>query len=186
MSNKSLLGTIMAEIVVAAGVFSTILGGGISLVPAGGGSRLAAFFASFCVASGVLLSLIAVRLRRRARYLFIASFLIMTGLLLLSIAGGLVPYSFFKLWPLLSVFAGLSLLPAGYQRYSGFSARYVVPAISFVSLGGLFLFFSFDLYPFSFVRFFLDWWPLLLVLAGICLLLVSVGARSSGPGEPRP
>ncbi len=186
MRNKSLLGTILAESVVVVGIFSTILGGGVSLVSAGSGSRVVAFFASFCVASGVLLALIAIKLHRRSRYVFVASFVIMTGSLLLLIEGGAIPYRFPTLWPLLSIFAGLSLIPAGCHRFACVRVSFLVPAVGFVVLGALFLLFSFHVYPFSFARFIIDWWPFLLGLAGICLLLVAVSARSSGRGEPRP
>jgi hypothetical protein len=73
----------------------------------------------------------------------------------------------------------LSLIPAGWHRYGKATARFVVPSLAFVALGAVFLIFSFDLVPFSFKRFFLAWWPLLLVFAGIILTLVSFVAGGS-------
>lgn len=177
---------LLTESVLTVGIFSTIFGGGILFTSASGGSRLAASFASLCLASGVLLAIISFKMRRRSRNIFLSTFLILTGALLLCIASGLVPYSIFRLWPLLTVFAGLSLMPAGLHRYAGFRARFVVPSLLFIMLGVFFLVFSFRLVPFSFSRFILNWWPLLLVLAGALLMLVSLSARGSGTEESDP
>jgi len=178
-----IIGKILAQSVLLIGILSTILGGGVLFSSASGASRLAAVPASLCLASGVLLIFIVVKLHRRSRYFFLASFLILTGLLMLCIVSGLVPYSLFRLWPLLTVFVGLSLIPAGLHRYGGFRARFVVPTLAFIVLGTLFLFFSFKFVPFSFSRFLLDWWPLLLALAGVLLLLVSLSAQKSDSEE---
>ena len=177
---------LLAKSLLTVGILSTIFGGGILFTSASGGSRLAASFASLCLASGVLVAIISFKLHRRSRNIFLSSFLILTGALLLCIASGIVPYSIFRLWPLLSVFAGLSLIPAGLHRYASFRARFVVPSIVFNVLGIGFLFFSFRLVPFSFKRFILNWWPLLLVLAGALLMLVSLSARGSGTEESDP
>jgi hypothetical protein len=40
--------------------------------------------------------------------------------------------------------------------------------------------FSFRVVPFSFRRFVIDWWPLLVVLAGLILVLLSLGTKHSG------
>lgn len=178
-----LIGKILAQSVLWIGILSTILGGGVLFSSAAGGSRLAAVPASLCLASGVLLAFIVIKMHRRSRYFFLSSFLILTGLLMLCIASGVVPYSLFRLWPLLTVFVGLSLIPAGFHRYRAFKARFVVPTLAFLLLGFLFLFFSFKVVPFSFSRFLLDWWPLLLALAGILLLLVSFSAKKTDSEE---
>jgi hypothetical protein len=177
---------LLAEYVLSVGIVSTILGGGILFTSANGGSRLAAALASLCLASGVLLAIISLKLHRRSRNIFLSSFLILTGALLLCITSGIVPYSIFRLWPLLTVFAGLSLFPAGFHRFAGFKSQFVVPGIVFVVLGVGFLFFSLRLVPFSFSRFILNWWPLLLLIAGAILLLASLSARCSGTEESDP
>jgi hypothetical protein len=184
---KSFLRMLLAESILTIGILSTILGGSILFTSASGGSRFAAVLASLCLSSGVLLAIVSFKLReKQARFIFLSSFLILTGALLLCIASGLIPYSIFRLWPLLSVFSGLSLFPAGFHRYSGPRARFVVPALVFILLGIGFLLFSFRWVPFSFSRFILTWWPLLLVLAGALLMLVSLSARSSGTEESDP
>jgi hypothetical protein len=82
-----------------------------------------------------------------------------------------------KWWPVLSVFAGLALIPAGWHHYGRVRPRYVVPSTVFVILGCILLVFSLDIVSFSFKQFMLDWWPLLLALAGLILVLISVGTK---------
>jgi hypothetical protein len=168
------------------GVVSMIFGGSALVSNVGGGSKIAALLASCCVVLGLLSAMVAVRLHRRSRYLFFASFLMLSGVFLLLFAGGFLSLPFARLWPLLSVFAGLSLLPAGWHRYNALKARFVVPALGFSILGCSLLFFSLGVVPFSLSRFVLDWWPVLLLLAGILLVLISFGGRSNGTEEPGP
>jgi len=145
-----------------------------------------ALLASSLVVIGSGLAVITVKMKRRSWYLFVASILIQIGVLLLFVTGGMITQPIRRLWPLLSVFTGLALLPAGWQRYGRPRGNYIVPAITLVSLGIFLLFFAFKVLPFSFKGFILTWWPLLLLLAGIVLTLVSVGSRGSDTGESDP
>jgi peptidoglycan/LPS O-acetylase OafA/YrhL len=90
----------------------------------------------------------------------------------------IIPFSLAELWPLFSIFAGISLFIAGWRSYRTLRPRYVVPSIAFSFLGCILLMFSFDVVPFSFSQFILNWWPLLLVLAGLVLVLASLGTKS--------
>jgi hypothetical protein len=116
-------------------------------------------------------------LNKRSLYFFIASFFLQTGFVLFLSSLHIIPFSLSEYWPLFSVFAGISLFIAGWHRYGHFSPRYMVPAIAFLALGCVLLMFSFDVVPFSFSQFVLNWWPLLLVLAGLILVLVSLGTK---------
>ncbi len=75
-------------------------------------------------------------------------------------------------WPLFMVVLGLSSLVPGWRRYRGPRAAYLVPALSFMFLGGLFSLFSFDVIRFSFRRFFSEWWPVFLIAPGLVLLVL--------------
>ena len=183
---QATLRRIAAEAALVIGIASTIFGGGALMATAGGGSPFVTMLASLCVVLGISLALVAVRLHRRSRYLFLASFMIQSGAFLLLVFSGLLVFPFSRLWPLLALFAGLSLIPAGWHRYGAFKSRFVVPASGFVILSVGFLLFSFEILPFSFKSFILAWWPLLLILAGILLMLISFSARSPGSEEPGP
>jgi hypothetical protein len=173
---KGLMRRLVAETVMLLGFSSTIMGFAILLISAGGGSRVAAVPAALFVIAGAVLAFTAVKLRRSARYLFVAAFFLQIGFLLLLVASGALDSPLSRLWPCLSIFAGLALIPAGWHRYRQARVRFVVPALAFVTLGAAFLLFSFGLIPFSFKRFFLAWWPLLLLFAGLIVTLVSFAA----------
>ena len=169
-----------AEVSLLSGLSFTLLGAGVLIVSASGGPRLAAVPASLCVILGTFFAFAAVRLHKRSRYLFFAAFLIQIGLFLVLYAAGALDAPLHKMWPVLSVFAGIALIPAGWHRYGAPQSRYIVPSVVFVFLGAVFLVFAFRLVPFSFKTFILAWWPLLLVITGVILTLVSLSA----PGDP--
>jgi hypothetical protein len=102
----------------------------------------------------------------------------LVGFFLFLSALGIIPAAFSRAWPLLSVFSGLALFPAGWRRYGAFRSRYVVPSLAFVFLGSILMVFYFDMVPFSFSQFMIDWWPLLVVLGGLILVLVSLGTKN--------
>ncbi|GAB1481735.1 hypothetical protein MASR2M78_05500 [Treponema sp.] len=176
--DKIILRRFAAQAALLLGLSFTILGIGMMLVSAGGSPRTAAIPASLFMIAGAAMASLAVSLRRRPRYLFFASLLIQTGILLLLVASEIIVASFSMLWPFISIFAGIALVPAGWYQYGRLSGRYIVPTLCFLGLGSLLLIFSFDIVSFSFKRFFLDWWPLMLILAGIVLTLISLSSRT--------
>ena len=101
----------------------------------------------------------------------------MAGVFLFLSALGIIPLPFSRAWPLLSVFSGLALLPVGWRRYGGFRPSYFVSSCAFVVLGCALLVFSLRMVPFSFKDFIQAWWPLLLVLGGLTLALISLGSK---------
>ena len=140
-----------------------------------GTSRISVFFSFLLVIVGAFCAMLAIRLNKRSSYLFFASFLMMAGLFLFLSALGIISLPFSRAWPLLSVFSGLALLPAGWRRYGAFRKRYIVSSCAFVLLGCVLLVFSLRMVPFSFIQFVHTWWPLLFVLGGLTLVLISLG-----------
>lgn len=148
-------------------------------------SRISVLTSFLFVIIGSFCAFLAVRLNKRVIYLFFAAFLLQVGFFLFLSALGIFPVPFSKSWPLLSVFCGIALFPAGWRRFGTFRIAYVVPSIAFILLGSGLLIFSLDLVAFSFRQFMLNWWPLLIVLAGLVLVLVSLGAKSNAGDSKR-
>ncbi|MDR1863006.1 MAG: hypothetical protein LBQ67_03700 [Treponema sp.] len=146
-----------------------------------GSSRVSVMAAFLFVLFGAGCAVFAIKLNKRSTYLFAAAFFLMGGIFLFLQAIRIIPVSFSQAWPLLSVFSGLALVPAGWRKYGGFSSRFFVPSCAFVILGCVLLFFSFNLVPFSFSHFILEWWPLLFVLCGLILILISLGTKINSP-----
>jgi hypothetical protein len=176
---------IIARFIFIIGLLLMLLGSTFLLGTAVGGSKLSAIGAFFFVILGAGCAVFAIKLNKRALYLFFAAFFIQVGLFFFLFALRIIPLEFSHWWPMLSVFAGLALFPAGWRRYGTIRSRYVIPSLAFVILGCVLLIFSFDVVPFSFKQFMLAWWPFLVLLTGLVLVLIALGAQSN-PEEPKP
>jgi hypothetical protein len=174
----------IARVVFFVGLILMFLGTAFLLGSLTGTSRVSVAASFLFVILGSICAVMAIQLSKRGVYLFFAAFFFQVGFFLFLLALEIFPLSFSESWPLLSVFAGLSLFPAGWRRFGAFHTSYVVPSIVFVLLGLALLVFSFDLVSFSFRQFMLDWWPLLVVLAGLVLVLVSFSSKFSA-GDPK-
>ena len=179
-----------AHIVFIAGLFFMILGIAFLLGTMTGISRLSVLWSFLCLIIGALCAVLAIKLNKRTVYLFFASFLLLIGSFLFLSSLQIIPFTLAEGWPLLSVFAGLALLPAGWRHYRAIRTRYLIPSLAFVILGCILLVFSFKVAPFSFKRFIINWWPLLFVVSGIILILLSLGSgektgrdEASGSGD---
>ena len=168
-----------ANIVFFVGLFLTVLGISFLLGVLEDASRVSVFVAFSLVVAGALCAVFAVRLNKSPAYLFFASVFMMTGIFLFLSALGIITMPIPRSWPLLSVFSGLALLPMAWRRYGAIRKRYIVSSCAFVLLGSVLLIFSLQIVPFSFRQFMNDWWPLLLLFAGLNLVLISIGGRKS-------
>jgi hypothetical protein len=170
---------LVARFVFIIGFLLMFLGSGFLLGTLAGISRVSILTSFLFVIAGSLFAALAIKLNKRVIYLFFATFLLLMGFFLFLSALHIVPIPFSKSWPLLSIFCGIALFPAGWRRFGSLKMAYVVPSIAFVFLGAALLIFSLDLVAFSFRQFMLNWWPLLIVLAGLVLVLVSLGTKSN-------
>ncbi|MDR2257950.1 MAG: DUF5668 domain-containing protein [Treponema sp.] len=168
-----------ARIIFIIGLFLMFLGIAFLISSLVEKSRLSVLISFSFIILGVGCAVLAIRLNKRSLYLFFAAFFLLTGLFLFLAALSIIPFSFSEAWPLLSVFSGIALFPAGWHRYGAFRSRYVVPSIAFVALGSVLMVFSLDLVSFSFAQFVKNWWPLLVVLAGLTLVLISLGTNNN-------
>jgi hypothetical protein len=169
--------TFVSRVVFAIGIFF-LVGGVLSLLAALHGiSRLSVIVPILFLTTGAFFAICAIKLRKRALYLFFASYFLLVGFFLVLLVLKILPIPFSRSWPLLSVFAGLSLIPAGWHRFFRIHVVYLLPAIAFVVLGCVLLIFSLDIAPWSFKQFMLEWWPLLVALAGLILVLGSLVHR---------
>ncbi|MDR1618304.1 MAG: hypothetical protein LBS06_04570 [Treponema sp.] len=173
-----------ARLVFVFGWLLMFLGSAFLLGSLTGISRVSVLISFIFVIAGSLFAFLAIRLNKRSLYLFFAAFFLLVGFFLFLFSLKIIPVPFSQAWPLISVFSGIALIPAGWHHYGAFRSRYVVPAIAFVALGSVLMIFSLRMVPFSFARFVLDWWPLLVVLAGLTLVLVSLGTKN-GAGEAK-
>jgi len=125
----------------------------------------------------LLLWYTAVLVGNRVRFYFAATFLFQVGILLLLLDLDLVSIPLPRTWPFLMLFVGLSFLFAGLVRYRKPTAIYLVLALTFCGLGGLFLLLSTGFVPGSLKTVLLEWFPLVLIAAGAGLILWLYSSR---------
>jgi drug/metabolite transporter (DMT)-like permease len=171
-----------ARLVFIIGLLLMFLGSAFLLGPVAV-SRFFILISFFFVLLGALCAVLAIKLNKRSLYLFFAALFLQVGLFLFLSSLHIIPVSFARGWPLLSVFSGIALFPTGWHRHGTIRARYLVSSIAFVVLGCVLLVFSLDLVSFSLAQFVKNWWPLLVVLAGFILILVSLSTKNAG--EPK-
>ena len=167
-----------AKIAFFIGLLLMFAGSGLLLGTIEGTSRISVLTSFLFFLIGVIFAILAIKMNRRSIYLFFATFFLLIGFFLFFTALRIITIPFSRLWPLISVFAGLALIPAGFHHRRAFRASYMVSAFSFIILGIVLMVFSFNLVPFSFTRFVLDWWPLLVVLGGLVLVLLALSSNS--------
>jgi hypothetical protein len=171
-----------ARLVFFGGLLLMLLGCAFLLGTMAGISGISVMTAFFFIVVGSACAFFAVKLNKRSLYLFFATFFILVGFFLFLSSLGIIPMALKNWWPSISVFAGLALIPSGWHFYGVIKIRYLVPAVAFIFLGAVLLIFSLDVVTFSFKQFILNWWPLLIVMAGLILVLISLGTRS-GPKD---
>ncbi|MDR2491542.1 MAG: hypothetical protein LBD20_09105 [Spirochaetaceae bacterium] len=168
---------LFAHIIFYSGLFSMMLGISVLISNYTGASRLPVFVSFSLMTIGILCAVFAIALDRRSLYLFFAVFFILNGLFFFLWAAGIIGLPITRCWPFLSIFTGISLIPAGVHKYKKPKAVFIVPGLAFLVLGCALLIFTFGLAPFSFKQFMLNWWHLLLLMAGLLLVLLSLNGK---------
>ena len=171
-----------ARFVFIIGFFLMILGSAFLIGSLIHISRVSVFTSFFLVFLGVICAFFATRINRRSLYLFFAALFFQAGLFLFLHAIQVIPIKLSQTWPLLSIFSGIALFPAGWFRYGLFKITYIVPSAAFILIGTALMIFSLDLVSFSLAQFIKNWWPLLLVLSGLMLVLFSLSTRTANRG----
>ncbi|AEE16304.1 LiaI-LiaF-like domain-containing protein [Treponema brennaborense] len=109
---------------------------------------------------------------KKSWLLFTGLFLCLTGCVLLLSDSNIFSYTISDLWPVIVICGGLSLGTAGFYRTKYPRPVFLVPAAAIIVLGAVFLLFSLDVIvqPFSEVA--ARWWPSMLILMGIGLVVL--------------
>ncbi|MDR2924199.1 MAG: hypothetical protein LBU85_12775 [Treponema sp.] len=166
-----------ARLVFVIGFLSMLLGAAFLIGSLMEISQTLVLVSFLLVLLGICCAVFTLRFNRRSSYLFYAGLFFQGGLFLFLDAMHIIPIEYYRAWPLLSIFAGIAFLPAGWRRYGKLKANYIVISAAFIALGSVLLVFSLNLVGFSLAHFVRNWWPLLLLLAGLMLTLVALGTR---------
>jgi hypothetical protein len=163
-----------ARVSFCVGVFLLLLGSAVLLSSFASITHLQMIGSFFLMIIGGFCILLAIKLKRQSLYLFFAAFFILLGLFLLFKVTGVIKLTLKQSWPLLSIFAGVALIPAGRFRYGTIRGIYLIPSIALSVLGGFLMIFSLKLTDFSFREFMLNWCPAIIIMSGVILILLSL------------
>lgn len=134
------------------------------------------------ISLGGILFYRSMKIDNRNWILFLSILLLGNGFLLVLIHAKLVDYSVIELWPLTVILSGLALIAAGYHKLKRVHPVYFVPAIVLFLLGSVFFCFSFFIEE-SFVTLFMNWWPLLLFVALLFLVVLFLLRKNAKKSE---
>jgi hypothetical protein len=137
-----------------------------------GDLRLPRFVLS-CIAflCGSVMWYAGILLKNRARFFFAATFLVLTGIMMLILDAGFISVSLPVVWPLFMIFVGIAFLVSGVIRYRKLHAMYLTPALAFLGLGILFLLFSTHLIQLSLIRVVLWAFPIVFLPLAVTLII---------------
>lgn len=76
-----------------------------------------------------------------------------------------------KVWPIMMISFGLTLIPCEYLKLKKIKTIYIVPAIVLSVIGIVFMLFSFQVIQIPLAKFFSIFWPVLMIVAGLILIV---------------
>jgi hypothetical protein len=115
--------------------------------------------------------------RRSDRWLIPGMVLTLGGLMFLLVTTVLGEQSLPRVWPVFMLITGLSMVPYGFRRKGSARTAIVVPAIFISCLALVFLPFSVRREEGGFAQFVRQWWPIILVMLGIALIVSFFSTR---------
>ncbi len=176
--------TVLYNVLLAIGLCLVIVG--ISFMT-GKSSRASNGFVLYPVlimAGGVILGFWGIAFAGSTVFIFLGLDLLLSGLLCLLSASGVLGFSLKRIWPLLLSVAGVSYFCSGIYKVKEIRSYVLFPSIALVLLGLALLPFSMKLTKGNLVAFVSRWWPLMVLLSGVMLVLIFLiqqGMRNDFP-----
>ncbi|MBN2352060.1 MAG: hypothetical protein JXD23_05770 [Spirochaetales bacterium] len=126
---------------------------------------------------GGIVMLYLVYLKGKAHHLLLPGMILLLGGLFFLLYNTIIPdTSFERIWPAIMSIAGLALLPYAFKSKKRTRAGLLISAAFLIVLSILFFPFSLKLIETDFVRFTSRWWPGIIVITGM-VLIVSFAAN---------
>lgn len=130
----------------------------------------------FLSAAIIYLSLII----QKTVLLYIGLNLLISAIVLEVMATRLIPIEFTKIWPIIMISCGLTLIPCGYLKYSRMRTIYLIPSAALIFLGTVFTLFAYHIIKIPFRSFVAYMWPVILIVAGIFLIAYYLYSQNNG------
>ena len=127
-------------------------------------------FSLLTAAFGLVVAVIGFTYTQKVHHLFLGLELLFWGLGFWLKLCNYIPFSFYQVWPLIGVTAGLFLFIAGIIRYRKLYFRYVIPSLTLFLLGIWFMLFSLKIIKVSFRDVAIIGGPLFFIMSGIFII----------------
>lgn len=159
-------------VIFAVGILSLVAGIFFTIYFASENVEAFPFFAFLMVLLGTVFVYLAISFFKDTMLLYAGLVFWTIGIMFLLMDTNMVPWTQKQLWPIIMILCGVFLYPSGFFRYRKARTTYIFPASAMVLLGLLFSLFSFRVIKISFVEFVTQWWPVMLIVIGLFLIVV--------------
>jgi len=117
-------------------------------------------------------------LQNRSRRFILPGMIFSLGGIFFLLKNTVIPsMSLTHIWPVFMLITGFSILPYGFSKKKTTRIAIIIPACAIIGMSIIFFPFSLRLIDASFTEFVLTWWPTLLLLSGVILILSYVIGR---------
>ena len=123
------------------------------------------------LAVGMILLYMVIFQGIKERYILPGMILTLGGLFFLLLNTIITVKSIERIWPFFLLIAGVSFLPYAFKKKDKTKSALVISSVFMVLLSILFLPFSLNKTQISFSEFVFRWWPIIVIVVGVCLLL---------------
>jgi len=155
------------------GTLFVVVGGALLLRTSGKLSGVLPFWPVLLLVFGLYLLYRVYILGGSESLVFLGIFSDQAGAFLLLLNAELMGNLYFRnLWPFFMLFAGVALLIYGLKRKGADRVRYLIPSLSIILLSFVFLLFSMGFVRVSLKAILVQFWPLILVLCGVFLIIL--------------
>ena len=111
-------------------------------------------------------------LRKRSLYIALGFMLVFDSIFFALLNIEFLHLNLKELWPVIVINAGLAFLVSDLFIYKKIRAVFLFPSVALFVLGIIFLLFSLHVFHISFAKFISVFWPIVLFVLGILLILV--------------
>lgn len=110
---------------------------------------------------------------RRDVYIIFGMILTLGGIFILLVNTVISEKNLIKIWPAFMLITGISLIPYGIRKKKEkYRIAIIIPAVTIILLSCMFFLFSVDIMGLTFQQFVSIWWPVLIMILGITLILL--------------
>jgi hypothetical protein len=161
-----------------AGVAFLLAGTVLLLWTAGYLGRLVNLWPIVLIIVGIALLYLVFQREGPEAYVFLGTLATLLGVMVLLLNTVMSKVTLERIWPVFMTITGVSLLAYGSKKRGYYRMSLTIPAVAIIVLSVIFLPFSLDIIQRDFVEFVGTWWPALLIIVGVILVVTDIVRRA--------